>query len=106
MPTIGWFEILIVVAVAIVVLGPKDFPIMLKKVGSWIGTAKKYINNIQNEVSNIDLEDQNIQKKDTFKYVKKVSCKAVKINLLFVESSFTAWAYGSTKKPYKCSANK
>ena len=33
MPTIGWFEILIVVAIAIVVLGPKDFPIMLKKVG-------------------------------------------------------------------------
>ena len=32
MPTIGWFEILIVVAIAIVVLGPKDFPVMLKKV--------------------------------------------------------------------------
>ena len=44
MPTIGWFEILIIVAIAIIVLGPKDFPIMLKKVGSWIGTTKKYIN--------------------------------------------------------------
>ena len=57
MPTIGWFEILIVVAVAIVVIGPKDFPYMLKKVGSWIGTAKRYINNIQNEVTDIDLEN-------------------------------------------------
>jgi len=56
MPTIGWFEILIVVAIAIIVLGPKDFPIMLKKAGSWIGTAKQYINNIQNEVSNIDID--------------------------------------------------
>ena len=64
MPTIGWFEILIVVAIAIIVLGPKDFPIMLKKVGSWIGTAKKHINNIQNEVSNIDLENNNSLKKD------------------------------------------
>jgi sec-independent protein translocase protein TatB len=64
MPTIGWFEILIVVAIAIVVLGPKDFPIMLKKVGSWIGTAKKYVNNIQNEVSNIDLEEKNMDKKE------------------------------------------
>ena len=62
MPTIGWFEILIIVGIAIIVLGPKDFPIMLKKVGSWIGTAKKYINNIQNEVSNIDLEENNIEK--------------------------------------------
>ena len=64
MPTIGWFEILIIVAIAIIVLGPKDFPIMLKKVGSWIGTAKKYINNIQNEVSNIDIEDDKIEKKE------------------------------------------
>jgi len=64
MHTIGWFEILIVVEIAIVVLGPKDFPVMLKKVGSWIGTAKKYINNIQNEVSNIDIEDKNIKKKE------------------------------------------
>ena len=67
MPTIGWFEILIVVAVAIVVLGPKDFPVMLKKVGSWIGTAKKYINNIQNEVSNIDIEDTQENKKEVKK---------------------------------------
>jgi len=57
MPTIGWFEILIVVAIAIVVLGPKDFPIMLKKVGSWIGTAKRYVADIQNEVSNIDIDE-------------------------------------------------
>ena len=103
MPTIGWFEILIVVAIAIIVLGPKDFPIMLKKAGSWIGTAKRYVNNIQNEVSNIDVdiddEKNNEIKKETFKYVKNVSCKAVKINLLLEPSSLTAFANGSTKKP-------
>ena len=68
MPTIGWFEILIVVAIAIIVLGPKDFPIMLKNAGSWIGTAKKYINNVQSEISNIDIEDnpkeKEVDKKD------------------------------------------
>ena len=68
MPTIGWFEILIVVAIAIIVLGPKDFPIMLKKAGSWIGTAKKYISNVQSEISNIDIEDnpkeKEVDKKD------------------------------------------
>tara|TARA_B100000676_G_C17574358_1_gene578768 strand:+ start:427 stop:648 length:222 start_codon:yes stop_codon:yes gene_type:complete len=64
MPTIGWFEILIVVILAIIVLGPKDFPIMIKKIGSWIGTTKKYINKIQNEVSNIDIENTNSLEKD------------------------------------------
>ena len=61
MPTIGWFEILIVVGIAIIVLGPKDFAVMLKKVGSWIGTAKRYVNNIQNEVSNIDIDENEMR---------------------------------------------
>ncbi len=58
MPQIGWFEILIIVAIAIIVIGPKDFPFVLKKIGSWIGTAKRYFNTIQQEVSNLD--DENI----------------------------------------------
>ena len=56
MPTIGWFEILIIVAVAIIILGPKDFPIMLKKVGSWIGSAKRYVSDIQNQVTDVTEE--------------------------------------------------
>tara|TARA_Y100000741_G_scaffold341279_1_gene303452 strand:- start:58 stop:291 length:234 start_codon:yes stop_codon:yes gene_type:complete len=53
MPTIGWFEILIIVFIAIIVVGPKDFPLMLKKVGSWIGSIKRYVNNVQSEVTSI-----------------------------------------------------
>ena len=63
MPTIGWFEILIVVIVAIVVLGPKDFPIMLKKVGSWIGSAKRYVNDLQNDVTKIDIDENESENK-------------------------------------------
>ncbi len=67
MPQIGWFEILIIVAVAIIVIGPKDFPHMLKKIGSVIGSIKRYINNFQNEVSNLNNEkfDENNQKDKT-----------------------------------------
>ena len=60
MPQIGWLEILIVVSIAIIVVGPKDFPIMLKKVGSWIGSIKKHISNFQSEVSSIEDETKNI----------------------------------------------
>ena len=62
MPTIGWFEILLVVAVAIIVIGPKDFPFMLKKVGSWIGTTKRYISNIQSEVADLEIGSNEIEK--------------------------------------------
>ena len=66
MPTIGWFEILIIVVIAIIILGPKDFPLMLKKVGSWIGSVKRYVNNVQNEVSSIteDTIDKNLSEDD------------------------------------------
>tara|TARA_B100002052_G_scaffold273855_1_gene276584 strand:- start:232 stop:468 length:237 start_codon:yes stop_codon:yes gene_type:complete len=56
MPQIGWFEILIIVSIAIIIVGPKDFPVMLKKIGSWIGSAKKYVADIQNQVSDITEE--------------------------------------------------
>tara|TARA_Y100000590_G_scaffold264817_1_gene297637 strand:- start:658 stop:891 length:234 start_codon:yes stop_codon:yes gene_type:complete len=56
MPQIGWFEILIIVSIAIIVVGPKDFPIMLKKIGSWIGSIKKYVRDVQNQVTDITNE--------------------------------------------------
>jgi sec-independent protein translocase protein TatB len=62
MPTIGWFEILLVVAVAIIFIGPKDFPFMLKKVGSWIGSTKRYITNVQNEISDFEIDTNDVEK--------------------------------------------
>ena len=64
MPTIGWFEILLIVAIAIIVVGPKDFPVMLKKVGSWIGTVKRYISDLQNEVTNFEDETNDMTNTD------------------------------------------
>ena len=54
MPQIGWFEILIVVVLAILIIGPKDFPIMLKKIGGWIGSIKRYFNEIQKNVVEVE----------------------------------------------------
>ena len=75
MPQIGWFEILIIVSIAIIIVGPKDFPIMLKKIGSWIGTAKKYISNVQNEVSSIDIDENHTDEKKENKKVEKNDIK-------------------------------
>ena len=37
---IGWAEITIIVIVAIIVIGPKDLPRVLRTVGQWVGKAK------------------------------------------------------------------
>ena len=73
MPQIGWFEILIIVSIAIIVVGPKDFPIMLKKVGSWIGSVKKYVSNVQTEVSSIEDETKNVYENSDNKNIKKTN---------------------------------
>jgi|TARA_B100000678_G_scaffold46880_1_gene36634 sec-independent protein translocase protein TatB len=75
MPQIGWFEILLIVAVAIVVIGPKDFPFVLKKVGSWIGTIKKYITSFQDQVSSLENESIDTDLEETEPVKTKTSNK-------------------------------
>ena len=63
MPQIGWLELLIIVVIAILVIGPKDFPIDLRKLGTWTNTIKKYFSDVQsniNDITNID-EKKNSQ---------------------------------------------
>ena len=68
MPQIGWLEILAVVIIAILVLGPKEFPIALKKIGSYIGKLKNTFSSFQREISSvtndIDLEKDIIKQED------------------------------------------
>ena len=60
MPQIGWFEILVVVVLAILIIGPKDFPIVIRKIGNWTGSVKRYFSSIQKDVANLGeaIEDE------------------------------------------------
>ena len=66
MPQIGWLEILIIVVLAILIIGPRDFPVMLKKIGSWIGAFKNYFNEIQRDITDVEktVEDEISREKD------------------------------------------
>ena len=73
MPQIGWLEILAVVIIAILVLGPKEFPIALKKIGSYIGKLKNSFSSFQREISSVTneidsekdiIKQEDIKKKD------------------------------------------
>ena len=71
MPQIGWLEILSIVIIAILVLGPKEFPVALKKIGTYFGKLKNTLSSFQREVNsvteNIDIEKDvttNKQSKD------------------------------------------
>ena len=65
MPHIGGVELIIIVILAILIIGPKDFPIMLKKIGSWIGSFKDYFREIQKDITDVEnaVEDEISPKK-------------------------------------------
>ena len=71
MPQIGWLEILAVVIIAILVLGPKEFPIALKKIGSYVSKFKNTLSGFQREISSVtsdlDLEEDISKEKDNKK---------------------------------------
>ena len=74
MPQIGGFELLLIIGLAVVIIGPKDFPIVLKKIGSWFGSIKRYISAVQSEVSNLEentLDYENKENKDKKDDLKK-----------------------------------
>ena len=59
MPQIGWSELLVIAVIAILVIGPKELPIIMKKVGGLIRTVKNYTNQFQNsleEMTDLDAD--------------------------------------------------
>jgi sec-independent protein translocase protein TatB len=63
MPQIGWSELLVVIIIAILVIGPKDLPIVLKKIGSTVKKIKSYVSNIQDDIENAVEADDIIDEK-------------------------------------------
>ncbi|MEY3811575.1 MAG: hypothetical protein RIT11_657 [Pseudomonadota bacterium] len=78
MPQIGWSEVLVIILVAILVIGPKDLPVVVKKFVQIKNGIKNYVNSFQKgiddivqeqekdikKIVNIDLDDENKKKKD------------------------------------------
>ena len=72
MPQIGWSELLVIAVIAILVIGPKDLPVIAKKVGGWIRTIKGYAGQFQNSIENIeDIETVEIEKPERKKTTSK-----------------------------------
>ena len=60
MPQIGWSELLVIAVLAILIIGPKDFPIVMNKIGSWLKTIKVYASSFRDNLDNIsDFENDN-----------------------------------------------
>ena len=60
---------------AILIIGPKDFPIVIRKIGNWTGSIKRFFSEMQKDVvdlqetveDEISLEGKNSKNKSTNK---------------------------------------
>ena len=61
MPTIGSVELLVVILVAFIVVGPRDLPRLMRSVGKWMGQirlmAAEFQHNLDAVVKEADLDD-------------------------------------------------
>ena len=75
MPQIGWLELLIIVVIALLVIGPKEFPVVLRKLGTWTRTIKKYFSDVQSNINEITNLDDTVEKNLTEKNKKNSNDK-------------------------------
>lgn len=71
MPQIGWSELLVIVILAVLIIGPKDMPIVLKKIASSVKKIKSYISNIQDDIEHSVDVDSEIDKSNKNKKTHK-----------------------------------
>jgi len=65
MPQIGWSELLVIIVLAVLIIGPKDLPVVLKKVASSVKKIKSYVSNIQDDIEHaVDIDLDNEKDKD------------------------------------------
>lgn len=58
MPSIGWSELLVLAVVAIVVVGPKELPRLMRVVGHWVGKARAAAREFQSAFDDLARESE------------------------------------------------
>lgn len=60
---IAWPELLVVGAVALVAIGPKDLPKVMHTLGRWMGKARRAFLAIQHDMERMSFEAEELERK-------------------------------------------
>ncbi|MBI5319733.1 Sec-independent protein translocase protein TatB [Bradyrhizobium sp.] len=70
---IGWSELVVIAVVALIAIGPKELPGVLRMVGQWIGKARKMAAEFQGQFQEAMREAEMADIKKTFDEVKEAA---------------------------------
>ena len=70
---VGWSELIVIGVVALIVIGPKELPGVLRMVGQWMGKARKMAAEFQGQFQEAMREAEMADLKKTFDEVKETA---------------------------------
>jgi len=79
---IGWSELVLIGVVALIVLGPKELPGVLRMVGQWVGKARKMAADFQGQFQDAMREAEMADVKKSFDDIKEAAHDFTGGNLL------------------------
>jgi sec-independent protein translocase protein TatB len=50
---IAWSEFLFIAVLALVFIGPKELPVVLRAIGRWVGKTRAFARHIQNQLDDL-----------------------------------------------------
>jgi len=79
---IGWSELLVIAVVALIAIGPKELPGVLRMVGQWMGKARKMAAEFQGQFQEAMREAEMADLKKTFDEVKDAATGLASDNIM------------------------
>ena len=79
---IGWSELVVIAVVALIAIGPKELPGVLRMVGQWMGKARKMASEFQGQFQEAMREAEMADIKKTFDEVKETATGFTSNNIM------------------------
>src|ERR1700760_259435 len=79
---IGWSELVVIAVVALIAIGPKELPGVLRMVGQWMGKARKMSAEFQGQFKEAMREAEMADLKKTFDEVKEAASGLASDNIM------------------------
>lgn len=96
---INWSELLIVAVVALIVVGPKELPVLLRTLGKYAGTARRHANEFRAHFDQAMHEAELAELREEMDRVKREVMGSVNTAEDALKSTGNAIAGGGAKKP-------
>lgn len=90
---IGFWEITVIAVVALLVVGPKEFPALVRTIGAWMGRMRSFVNEFREEL------DREVNRADELKRLAERESKIAELHEVIDEARQTIPVEPARRRP-------